>query len=75
MIAAQQSAPNVVPPPPADISEPLLVTIATTCTKLGVSAATVWRLLDRNELESVLVGRRRLIRYDSIKALALKGTR
>jgi excisionase family DNA binding protein len=58
-----------------DFSEPLLVTIATTCGKLGLSAATVWRLLDKRELDSVLVGRRRLVRYESVKALAARGTR
>jgi excisionase family DNA binding protein len=58
-----------------DPAEPLLVTIATTSSKLGVSAATIWRLLERGELESVLVGRRRLIQFESIKRLAAKGTR
>ncbi len=75
MIAAQQSTDNAIQRPAIDLAEPLLVTIATTCSKLGLSAATVWRLLDKHELDSVLVGRRRLIRYESVKALAARGTR
>jgi excisionase family DNA binding protein len=35
----------------------------------GLSAATLYRLMDRGELDTVKVGRRRLVKVDSIKRL------
>jgi len=71
---AAQSTDNTIKCSAPDASEPLLLTLSNTCHKLGISAATAWRLIGRGDLESVVIGRRRLVRYASIKALAENGT-
>lgn len=49
--------------------KPRMASVEQTGKMLGLSIPTVYRMLERQELESVKVGRRRLIRMSSIEAL------
>jgi len=48
---------------------PLTVTVANAGTMSGLSVATLYRLIERGELDTIKIGRRRLVRVDSIKRL------
>lgn len=48
---------------------PRMASVEQTGKMLGLSVPTIYRMLERNELESVKIGRRRLIRMASIEAL------
>lgn len=54
---------------------PLLHTISDACALLSISAATAYRMIDAGTLATVRIGRRRLVKAESIKALAENGTR
>jgi len=54
---------------------PLLRTISDACALLSISPATAYRMIDAGTLATVRIGRRRLVKTDSIKALAEQGTR
>jgi excisionase family DNA binding protein len=49
--------------------EPITVTIADACKVLGIGRTKIYELLQDRELHSVTIGRRRLIKTDSIRAL------
>jgi excisionase family DNA binding protein len=51
--------------------EPLLYSIPQTCLALGLSRSKTYELIAEGRLLTVSIGRRRLVRIDSIKALAL----
>lgn len=57
-----------------DGGAPLLVTFQTACKQLSISAATGYRLIDRKQLDTVLIGRRRLVKAESVRNLAENGT-
>ena len=48
---------------------PITVTVANAGTMSGLSVATLYRLIERGELDTIKIGRRRLVRVDSIKRL------
>lgn len=50
-------------------SSPLTVTVANAVTMTGLSDATLYRLIERGELATIKIGRRRLIPVESIKRL------
>ena len=50
--------------------EPLLCGVTDAGRALGVGRSTVYSLIDSGQLETVSIGRRRLIRLTSVKALA-----
>lgn len=50
--------------------EPMLVTIADAAKVLGLGRSKLYALLASKDLESVSIGRRRLVKMASIKALA-----
>jgi excisionase family DNA binding protein len=52
--------------PPLD---PLTVTVAEVQRLTGLGLTTIWKLIAKKQLESVLVGRRRLIVYASLRRL------
>lgn len=52
--------------------QPLTVSISTAAQSIGICRASVYNLINRGELEAVKVGRRRLIKMDSIRALVGK---
>lgn len=50
--------------------EPLLVSIKDAAAMLGLSVMTIYRMFDRQELESVKIGNRRLVKTSSLRELA-----
>ena len=50
--------------------EPMLYSIPQTCTALGLSRSKTYELISEGRLLAVNIGRRRLVRVDSVKALA-----
>lgn len=50
--------------------EPMLYSIPQTCTALGLSRSKTYELISEGRLLTVYIGRRRLVRVDSVKALA-----
>lgn len=50
--------------------EPILYSIPQTCTALGLSRSKTYELISQGRLLTVHIGRRRLVRVDSVKALA-----
>jgi excisionase family DNA binding protein len=55
------------PPPPEPASQPLLLTRAQVAEQLGLSPASVQRLLSNGQLRSVSIGRARRIRYRDLQ--------
>lgn len=49
--------------------QPLTVSIADAVVMSGLSQATLYRLIDREELETTKLGRRRLVKVASLKRL------
>lgn len=47
----------------------MAVTIKTTQNLLGIKATKVWELISDGTLETVAIGRRRLVLYDSLEKL------
>jgi excisionase family DNA binding protein len=48
---------------------PLTITIATARRISGLGNTTLWKLIGEKRLKTVRVGRRRLVVYDSLRAL------
>jgi len=48
---------------------PLTITIATARQITGLGNTTLWKLIGEKKLQTVRVGRRRLVVYDSLRAL------
>ncbi len=59
----------------ASTVEPLTVGVPLACKLLGVSNATMYRLIADSSLETVKIGRRRMIRYSSLKTLVENGSK
>ncbi|QJB69871.1 helix-turn-helix domain-containing protein [Parasphingorhabdus halotolerans] len=53
--------------------EPKLVSITECCKILSLGRTTVYRLIADEQLETVKIGRRRLVRMESIKNLISEG--
>ncbi|ODP37385.1 helix-turn-helix domain-containing protein [Sphingomonas turrisvirgatae] len=49
--------------------EPLTTTVSNTCKATGLGLTKVYELINSGKLETVKVGRRRLVKTDSIRAL------
>ena len=52
--------------------EPLLVSIPDAAKALGLGRSKTYELIDDGALETVHIGRRRLVRVESVRALAEK---
>lgn len=52
---------------------PIAVSIADACRIAGVGKTTVYELVNANKLESIKLGRRRLIKFASLEALLKEG--
>lgn len=50
-------------------SEPAAISVVAVASQLGVSRATVYRLMQKGELASLKIGSRRLIRRDAVTNL------
>ena len=50
--------------------DPILCSIADAAKMLGVGRSKAWQLVQSNQLETMAIGRRRLVRIDSIRAFA-----
>lgn len=50
-------------------SKPRMASVKDTATMLNLSVPTIYRMLKDGELDSITIGRRRLIRMTSIEAL------
>ena len=50
--------------------EPLLVSIKEASRLLGCGRTKIYQLIAENRLETIMIGSRRLIRFESVKALA-----
>jgi excisionase family DNA binding protein len=48
---------------------PLTITIATARQITGLGNTTLWKLIAEKKLQTVRIGRRRLVVYDSLRAL------
>jgi hypothetical protein len=48
---------------------PLTITIATARQITGLGNTTIWKLIGEKKLQTVCIGRRRLVLYDSLRAL------
>ena len=51
--------------------ESLLISIPDAAKALGLGRSKAYQLISENRLETVTIGRRRLVRVDSVRALAL----
>lgn len=62
------------PPPPSPPPRPRLAySLAETSMQLGLSKATLYRLIARGELKAVRVGSRRLVEAEEIETLLARG--
>ena len=59
----------LLPDAPSPELKPLTVTVSTACTLTGLGTTTVWGLVRDRRLETVRIGRRTLIIYQSLEAL------
>lgn len=50
--------------------EPLLLSIAEAARSLGVGRSKAYELIGDGQLETVTIGRRRLVKMESLKAIA-----
>ncbi len=50
--------------------DPLLLSISDACTALGLGRSKLYQLIEKGHVETVAIGRRRLVRVDSLRALA-----
>ena len=48
----------------------ILISIPDACKALGIGRSKVYELISEGRLETVTIGRRRLVRVESIRALA-----
>jgi hypothetical protein len=48
---------------------PLTITIAAARQITGLGNTTIWKLIGEKKLQTVCIGRRRLVLYDSLRAL------
>ncbi|WP_417618123.1 helix-turn-helix domain-containing protein [Parasphingorhabdus sp.] len=53
--------------------EPQLVSIAVSCQLLSLGRTTIYRLISQGQLETVKIGRRTLVKMESIKFLISEG--
>lgn len=53
------------------MEQALLISITDAAKALGVGRSKLYELIGEGRLETVTIGRRRLVRMDSIRALAL----
>jgi excisionase family DNA binding protein len=53
-----------------ELVEPMLLSIPQTCQALGLSRSKTYELISEGRLLAIRIGRRRLVRVDSVKALA-----
>jgi excisionase family DNA binding protein len=51
-------------------AKPLAVTVRTACQLLGVGNTTVWALIKAGRIQTIRIGRRRLVIYSSLELLA-----
>lgn len=51
----------------------LLLSIPDAARMLGIGRSKTYQLIDENMLETVTIGRRRLVRAESVRALACEG--
>lgn len=51
--------------------QPMLCSIADAAKALGVGRSKLYELIANQQLKTVTIGRRRLVRVDSVRALAL----
>jgi excisionase family DNA binding protein len=66
--------PPANPPPPSPAPRPRLAySLAETSKRLGLSKATLYRLIARGELKAVRVGSRRLVEAAEIERLLARG--
>jgi excisionase family DNA binding protein len=56
-------------PPKAGSLKPITVTVATTKKITGLSNTTIWKLIKERKLQTVSVGRRRLVTLSSVDEL------
>lgn len=50
--------------------DPILVSVPDAARLLGLGRSSIYSLLAAGRLDSVVLGRRRLIRYESVRAVA-----
>jgi excisionase family DNA binding protein len=60
--------------PPDSTDHRLALSVRETAAATGLSERSVWKLIERRELESVRVGRRRLVPVDAIRKLLASST-
>ena len=51
--------------------EPMLCSIPDAARMLGIGRSKAWELAQSGKLETLAIGRRRLVRIESVRALAL----
>lgn len=49
--------------------ERIFISINETCKALGVGRSTIYRMIGANELATVTIGRRRLVKIEAVNAL------
>ncbi len=64
-----QAIPGAARGPPL---KPITVSIKTACELSGLSRSTIWKLVADGTLESISVGRKRLILFESLETLLRK---
>ena len=68
MSTCSPGGPNA-PHPVEGTAKPLTVTVATTRKISGLGNTTIWGLIKNGALETIRIGRRRLILYSSLETL------
>lgn len=50
--------------------ECILISVGDACVALGLGRTTIYRLIAKSKLDTVIIGNRRMVRVDSVRRLA-----
>lgn len=50
--------------------EPMLMSVGDACLALGLGRTTVYRLINSETLDTVIIGKRRMVRAESVRRMA-----
>jgi hypothetical protein len=69
MRSDRNTSSSIIMPAAAESARPIAVTVSTACRLAGFGPTTCWRLIADGTLQTVRIGRRRLVLYHSLVRL------